>query len=248
MAEFVQKTIRQAMKDGTVPSMPDRVTFFGHFIRGDLASFSDFWAHKREFRGLGKTLVSGWAGHKIEMAEAPERPQPADDDPDAGCQQSRSEQVTLRTLDGRRYLVSVRFVDTIKLTPGQRGLAYAAAMVGRRKLDLHADLGIPVAEAAERAECAGMGLPARYGKERMDLVMRDFPEQMHRRSAKCGRSCSDVCLGWFSAGPLPGRDASRSDIRFKAGPGPMLLKDSAQRPHSALWSDYALTNTSEFDP
>ena len=53
---------------------------------------------------------------------------------------------------------------------------------------------------------------------------------------------SDDRFGWFSAGPLPGRDASRSDIRFKAGPGP------AQRPHSALWSDYALTNTSEFDP
>jgi hypothetical protein len=187
MAEFVQNAIRQAMKDGTVSSMPDSVTFFGHFIRGDLASFSDFWDHKREFRGIGKTLASGRAGHAIEMADASsgtrhsERRQPGGvDAPGADIEQPRTDRIALRALDGHRFLVRVRFVDTIKLTPGQRGLAYAAMMVGRRKLDLHEDLGVPVGEAEERPECAGMGLVARYGKDRMDLVLRDFPDQMRK--------------------------------------------------------------------
>ena len=185
MAEFVQKALRQALKDGTVPSMPDRVTFFGHFIRGDLASFSDFWARKHEFRGIGKTLVSRREGHQLNVlgddadhgADAAGHSRAADDQ-DTGSDQPRSAPITVRAPDGRRFRVNVRFVDTIKLTPGQRGLSYAAGMINRRKLDLHEDLGVPGGAAPERPECAGLGLPAHYGKDRMDLVMRDFPDKV----------------------------------------------------------------------
>jgi hypothetical protein len=62
MVGFFQGALRAALQECTIPSMPDAITVFAHFMRGDLASFSDFWAHKREFRGLGKTLVSGRAG------------------------------------------------------------------------------------------------------------------------------------------------------------------------------------------
>lgn len=223
MAEFVQGAIRQAMKDGAVPSMPDRITFFGHFIRGDLASFGDFWAHKREFRGLGRTLVSGRAGHTLEVGDA--------GDPDAGGDPSRSERVSLRALDGRRFRVGVRFVDTIKLTPGQRGLAYAAAMVGRRKLDLHADLGVPARGAPERPECLGMGLPARYGKDRMDLVMRDFPEETRKYAFEDAEIALDygIMMGrtareQFGLRGLPGTLAgcAAAIVRNLSGGGPGL--------------------------
>ncbi len=236
MAEFVQGAIRQAMKDGAVPSMPDRLTFFGHFIRGDLASFSDFWAHKREFRGLGKTLVSVRAGHTLEVGDAgggpPGPSAPADaGDPDAGSDASRSEQVSLRAPGGRRFRVGVRFVDTIKLTLGQRGLAYAAAMVGRRKLDLHDDLGIPACEAPERPECLGMGLPARYGKDRMDLVMRDFPEETRKYAFEDAEIALDygIMMGrtareQFGLRGLPGTLAgcAAAIVRNLSGGGPGL--------------------------
>jgi hypothetical protein len=68
MGGFFQRAIRMAIREGTIPSMPDAITIFGHFIRGDLASFVDFWARKREFSGLGKTVVSGRAGHALDLA------------------------------------------------------------------------------------------------------------------------------------------------------------------------------------
>ena len=44
---------------------------------------------------------------------------------------ARSQAVNFRALDGRGFRVKVRFIDTIKLTPGQQGLAYVGAMNGR---------------------------------------------------------------------------------------------------------------------
>jgi hypothetical protein len=186
MAGFFQAVLRAALKEGTIPSMPDKVTAFAHFMRGDLASFNDIWAHKREFRGLGKTLVSGLAGHILESGdEAAAVTMPAADSSDPGDESgegswSRSLAGNFRALDGRRFRVGIRFIDTIKLTPGQKGLAYVGAMIGRPKLDLHRDLGIPETETHERPECVGLGLPARYGKDRMDLVWRDYPVKMRQ--------------------------------------------------------------------
>jgi len=180
MVEFFQQAIRSALKDGTVPSMPNEVITFGHFMRGDLASFGDFWSRKREFSGLGKTLVTGRASHVLATPDVAGggdgRHEISDDDAGEGGQ-SGPLQVHLRGLDGRQFAVRVRFVDTIKLTPGQKNLAYAAKMIGRKKLDLHTDLNIPAIDTEERPECIGLGLPAHYGKDRMDLVKRDFPEQ-----------------------------------------------------------------------
>jgi hypothetical protein len=64
----------------------------------------------------------------------------------------------------------------LQRTPGQKGLAYAGELIGKRKLDLHDDLGVPRTEAPERPEREGWGLPAIYGIERMDLVMRDHAQ------------------------------------------------------------------------
>ncbi len=171
MAEFVQKALRKAMRERVVLSMPDQLLVFGHFMRGDLATFSDFWAHKREFRGLGKTLVSRREGHDIGIA--PDKPEDSDA-PNRGWS-GVTHGVCLRALDRTLWRVRLRFMDTIKLTPGQKGLAYAAELMGKRKLCLHDDLEVPRAAAVERAECAGEGLPAVYGIDRMDLIKRDYP-------------------------------------------------------------------------
>lgn len=184
LAGFWRKALRSALCEGTIPSMPDQITIFSHFIRGDLASFSDFWSHRHEFRGLGKTLASGFAGHLLaEDGPDPEGEKGAGEPPLAGSDiggddiESRDQAIVVRSPGGRAFAVRARFIDTIKLTPAQRGLAYAAKMVGMRKLDLHTDLGIPEIETVERPECLGLGLKPRYGKDRMDLVMRDYPKE-----------------------------------------------------------------------
>ena len=175
---FVQAVLRKAMLEGVISSMPDEVIVFGHFIRADLPSFQDFWRRKREFRGLGKTLVSGRGGHVVPIKWHQVEEEHALGEEDEVT--SRDMRVALRDLAGYRFQIRVRFIDTIKLTPGQKGLDYVGAMNGIAKLDLHEDLGIPRTATVERPECVGMGLPARYGKDRMDLVMRDFPEETEK--------------------------------------------------------------------
>ena len=180
MKAFFQAALRQAFNDKVIASMPAQVVVFGHFMRGDLASFEDFWAQKKDFRGLGKTLVSGPEGHLFEIEDVRDGNAGKKLDERASGDEgasSRQHQIDLRDSEGRRFAVRFRFMDTIRLTPGGRGLAYAGKMVGRPKLDLHKDLGIPAVEAVERPECIGMSLPARYGIGRMDLVMRDYPDQ-----------------------------------------------------------------------
>lgn len=178
MAQFIQQALRKAMKEGVIPSMPDKIVVFGHFIRGDLATFRDFWAHKREFRGLGKTLVS--AQDQVLQLDEADSNDAAGDDPDRGWS-GQSEHLYLRNLAGRQFDVRVRFIDTIKLTPGQKGLAYVGKMMGLPKLELHDGdkpdreyLRIPQIATIERPECVGFGVPAVYGKERMDLIKRDY--------------------------------------------------------------------------
>lgn len=172
MAEFIQKALQKAMKEGVVLSMPDKLLIFGHFMRGDLATFSDFWAHKREFRGLGKTLVSRREGHEISIT--PDKPE--DSEASKRGWSGVTHGVCLRAVDGGLWRVRLRFMDTIKLTPGQKGLGYAAELMGGRKLCLHDDLMVPRAVAVERPECVGDSLPAVYGIERMDLIKRDYRE------------------------------------------------------------------------
>jgi hypothetical protein len=125
MAEFVHKVLLKALREGVVPSMPDKVVMYAHFLRGDLASFRNFWAVKRQFRGLGRTLASRSAGHMLDLdsVQGGGTPSVADDD-DAHRGWSRTIPMPQRGPDGRKFTVRVRFVDTIKLTPGQKGLAY----------------------------------------------------------------------------------------------------------------------------
>jgi len=180
MGQFFQKLISKAMKEGALASMPDRIVAFGHFMRGDLASFGDFWSAKREFRGLGKTVVSRRGGHVLEGEEGLRLVVKGEAEGTPGGTadaSSAAEQAYLRDREGRAFSVRLRFVDTIKLTPGGKGLAHVGKLIGVPKLDLHRDLGIPDTATEERPECQGMELEARYGKERMDLVFRDFRTQ-----------------------------------------------------------------------
>ncbi|MEI7606406.1 MAG: hypothetical protein WCJ64_03375 [Rhodospirillaceae bacterium] len=185
MEQFIQGALKQAMRDGVVRGVPDEIVCYGHFLRGDVTSFRDFWNMRAEFKGLGKTVASRPAGHAVGLEEVVgaddtdvgEVGPTVPDDGDVGRSYSTSRQIPLRSLSGRRFKVRVRFVDTLKLTPGSsKSLAAAALLVGTKKLDLHADLEVPRGPAEERPEKVGQGLAAEYSKARMDLIMRDHRE------------------------------------------------------------------------
>jgi hypothetical protein len=213
MVGFVQAMLRKALREKVVAAMPDRIVLFAHFMRGDLSSFSDFWRHKAAFRTLGTTLVSGRAGHAVDVApgDGAAAGRPAGEPGDA----PPPREATLRDLASACHTVRLRFVDTIRLTPGRRGLAAAARMIGRGKLDLHGDLGVPDAPAAEAPARAQLGLVARYGKARMDLVLRDYPQAFEqyaledaRIALEYGLWMEQVCAEEFGLRSLPNSLAS----------------------------------------
>jgi hypothetical protein len=173
MRAFIQKTLSRALREGTIAAIPDRVMIFSHFARADLPAMQDFFAFKRQFKGVGKTVVSQMQGHAVDLSDTY-----SDDDEKKWW--DGEEELAIRDIEGRRFMVRAIFRDTITLTPGRKGLGYAAELVGMKKLNLHRDLGVPTELAEEREGCEGRGLEPVYGIRRMDLVARDFPEQFDR--------------------------------------------------------------------
>jgi hypothetical protein len=67
LGAFLQGAFQQALAEGTIAAIPAEVVIFGHFLRGDVAAFEDFWGRRGEFRGLGRTIASAAAGHLVEL-------------------------------------------------------------------------------------------------------------------------------------------------------------------------------------
>ncbi|WP_144769377.1 hypothetical protein [Methylobacterium dankookense] len=124
---LIDRALRRALSEGTIEEWPDRVTMVGHFLRADLAAHRDFWAHKRQFQGFGKTFTG--TGLLFSL-----------DDDGAGAQTSergkprRSQCVFVDGKAKRRVIV--RFVDTMLLTPGRGSLETAAQLLGMSKVAL----------------------------------------------------------------------------------------------------------------
>lgn len=123
---LIDRALRQALSEGTIEDWPDRVTMVGHFLRADLAAHRDFWAHKRQFQGFGKTFTGTGLSFSL--------------DDGLGTQTSergKSRRSQCVFVDGKaKRRVIVRFVDTMLLTPGRGSLETAAQLLGMSKVAL----------------------------------------------------------------------------------------------------------------
>ncbi|MBB4347015.1 DNA polymerase [Aliirhizobium cellulosilyticum] len=123
MSSLLKRSITKALKEKVIPSYPDRIVIFGHFLRADLPSFKDFWPAKRSFDGIGRTFTA----KTLETFP--------DDSPGSSRRASGSD-IIIYGSGEKQHRVLLRFVDTMLLTPGRQGLAVAGKMVGLPKLEI----------------------------------------------------------------------------------------------------------------
>lgn len=141
---LLKRLVRLAITRGVLPRLPDRLEIFGHFLRADLPTFSDFWPRKREFDGFGRTFTAKSVGQSLDRDLS-------DDAEGQDARRHSTEVIFFRHGKEPPHMVLCRFVDTMLLTPGRAGLAVAAQLVGMQKLSL----------------------PEGHSIERMDKLLRD---------------------------------------------------------------------------
>lgn len=123
---LIDRALRRALSEGTIEEWPDRVTMVGHFLRADLAAHRDFWAHKRQFQGFGKTFTGTGLSFSLDDGTGAQASE--------GAKPRRSQCVFVDGKAKRRVIV--RFVDTMLLTPGRGSLETAAQLLGMSKVAL----------------------------------------------------------------------------------------------------------------
>ncbi|MCJ2015182.1 DNA polymerase [Methylobacterium sp. J-076] len=129
LERLLELGIRKAIKEGVLPDWPNRITVFCHFLRADITAFDNFWPRKREFDGFGRTFTAASVRYDLDLA--PEDAEPSKRKSGEGRRSSMSLWAGGRGRAPRR--VSVRFVDTMLLTPGRGSLDTAAKLIGSKK-------------------------------------------------------------------------------------------------------------------
>lgn len=132
LERLLELGIRKSIRDGVLPDWPDRITVFCHFLRADITAFDNFWPRKREFDGIGRTFTAASVRYHLDLGV--EDAEPTARKSGGGRRNSMSLWSGGRGRVPRR--VSVRFVDTMLLTPGRGSLDTAAKLIGKNKVPL----------------------------------------------------------------------------------------------------------------
>ncbi|MBO2568136.1 hypothetical protein I6M39_03855 [Shewanella algae] len=104
--------------------VPAQVVLFGHFLRADLTTFSDFWKNqKTTLRGLRRTVASAMQDYGVDVQAL-------------GARKAGKDPHVVEAPSGEKFRTQVRFVDTLALSPGGAGLAVIGELIGLPKLEL----------------------------------------------------------------------------------------------------------------
>lgn len=150
LERLLELGVRKAIRLGVLPDWPQRVTIFCHFLRADITAFDNFWPRKGSFDGFGRTFTA--SSVRYDLADGSDTSDPVVPQRKNSRRKSLSIWTDARAGASRR--VSVRFVDTMLLTPGRASLETAAKLIGTNKVSL----------------------PAGHRIDRMDLLLAADPE------------------------------------------------------------------------
>ena len=130
LKNFLAKTLTPLLKNEQITEWPGSMTLYAHFLRADVASFSDFWSdHKIVLKGIRSTVSSFKNRYGIDFDEV----------------ENRREKNSLITFDKRTSpprCSNVTFTDTLLITPGGMGLAECGQLLGLPKLTIPAPYSI----------------------------------------------------------------------------------------------------------
>lgn len=121
---LVGHLIAEMFEQELLDEVPKQVVVFGHFLRADLTTFSDFWKNqKTTLRGLRRTVVSAMQDYGVDVQAL-------------GSRKAGKDPHVVEAPSGGKYRTQVRFVDTLALSPGGAGLAVIGELIGLPKLEL----------------------------------------------------------------------------------------------------------------
>ena len=130
LKNFLAKTLTPLLKNEQINEWPGSITLYAHFLRADVASFSDFWSdHRILLKGIRSTVSSFKNRYGIDFDEV----------------ENRREKNSLITFDKRTsppHCSNVTFTDTLLITPGGMGLAECGQLLGLPKLTIPAPYSI----------------------------------------------------------------------------------------------------------
>lgn len=130
LKNFLAKTLTPLLKNEQINEWPGSITLYAHFLRADVASFSDFWSdHKILLKGIRSTVSSFKNRYGIDFDGV----------------ENRREKGSLVTFDKRTSpprCSNVTFTDTLLITPGGMGLSECGELLGLPKLTIPAPYSI----------------------------------------------------------------------------------------------------------
>lgn len=121
---LVGHLIAEMFEQELLDEVPKQVVVFGHFLRADLTTFSDFWKNqKTTLRGVSRTVTSAMQDYGVDVHAL-------------GKRKAGKDPHVVEAPSGEKYRTKVRFVDTLALSPNGSGLAVIGELIGLPKLEL----------------------------------------------------------------------------------------------------------------
>lgn len=120
---FIARIVIMCKEKGIITKWPKKIYVYAHFLRADLASFSDFFRKKTKVSGIRKTVTTMTETYGVDIkALLARRAQP--------------EPMILKDSQRKKHMTLIAFVDTMLHTPGGTGLATVGEMIGIPKLSI----------------------------------------------------------------------------------------------------------------
>ncbi|WP_370598776.1 DNA polymerase [Plesiomonas shigelloides] len=130
LEKFLESTITHLMDQHYIDEWPGSITLYAHFLRADVASFSDFWReYKTCMKGIRSTVSSFKGRFGIDFA-------------DLENQHTNSDRFYFPNAKNEFRCTNISFTDTLLLTPGSMGLAECGSLVDLPKLSIPAPYSI----------------------------------------------------------------------------------------------------------
>jgi hypothetical protein len=109
--EFLVETLQAAIGRGFIKGWPKDTYIYAHYLRADMVSFEAFWdtSQKAKLEVIRGTVASTRGAYGIDLDAV-------------GRTKQASEPIHFTDKHGKKRESSVRFVDTLLLSPGQSGL------------------------------------------------------------------------------------------------------------------------------
>lgn len=122
--KLIAHALEEMFELGLIEAVPEQIIVFGHFLRADLTTFSDFWkSQKTTLRGIRRTVASALQEYGVDVQAL-------------GKRKAGKDPQVIESPSGEKFRTKVRFVDTLALSPNGSGLSVIGELIGLPKLDL----------------------------------------------------------------------------------------------------------------